>query len=71
MAQENSLPGDPEVGDTVETLDAKRTITGKVTHISRRKIATVVGTEYPGGPPKTWHTHVENLALIEKAGKGE
>lgn len=63
---ENSLAGDVEVGDIVDTLDSKRTITGRVESINKRKIAYVVGVEYPGGPTKAWHTHVENLALVSK-----
>lgn len=76
MAQTNSLAGKIEVGDTVETLDAKRTITGKVISISKKRTvrghlhATVVGAEYPGGPEVRWRTHIDNLALIEKGGQG-
>jgi hypothetical protein len=67
----NSAAGTIEVGDIVETLDTRRTITGKVAHVNKHRIATVVGVEWPGGPEKRWTTHVENLALVSKGGQGD
>lgn len=70
MAQANSLTGTIEVGDTVETLSRKRTVTGEVTHIDKRGIARIFGTHYDGGPTVRCSAHVENLALVKKGGQG-
>jgi hypothetical protein len=53
------------VGDTVETLNRRKTIEGQVTLIKRGR-AYITGAEYPGGPEVKCDAKLEDLALKSK-----
>jgi hypothetical protein len=69
MAQENSIPGKIEVGDTVETLGRKRGIRGLVTFVSRHGKVYITGAYYEGGPEVRCSARLEDVALKSKGNK--